>query len=248
MIPLKILLYDSGIGGINLLINLKKHFDYLDFYYMSDSKNFPYGTKNRLELKNIAVNNLDLINVNQFDAVILACNTLTTSCLSELKEIYPKVSFCGVEPISVIDENKKTLIVCTSRTKENILKNLTCDLVDVVAVDALVKEIEKNIFQLNRVDIKKHFKNVKRDYEKIILGCTHFCCLKTEFSRLFYSAEIDDGFMPINRWLKNYITTFDHNCSQKDFLPDFLTSPLETKFIFADKKRNFDVYKKLILR
>ena len=46
----KIGVFDSGIGGLSILNELKKVLLYEDFYYYGDSKNNPYGEKSDEEL------------------------------------------------------------------------------------------------------------------------------------------------------------------------------------------------------
>ena len=42
--------FDSGIGGLTVLSELKKVFKEEDFIYIADQKNCPYGTKTDEEL------------------------------------------------------------------------------------------------------------------------------------------------------------------------------------------------------
>ena len=52
----KIGVFDSGIGGLSILNELKKVLLYEDFYYYGDSKNNPYGEKSDEELFEIVSN------------------------------------------------------------------------------------------------------------------------------------------------------------------------------------------------
>ncbi|MGN0818922.1 MAG: glutamate racemase [Christensenellaceae bacterium] len=244
---LRILLYDSGIGGLNVLAKLIWRYPSMRFFYMSDSGNFPYGTKTKEELLEIAVGNLDAVNVTAFDAVILACNTLTSSCMNELKEKYKGVFFLGVTPAAVINSDEKTLVFCTSRTKENLLLTSGRN-VEIVSADNLVRDIEKNIFNLGNLDFARYTQGLKDDYRKIVLGCTHFCYLKKDFAKAFPSAVVDDGLEAVNRGLKNYSTTFDH---QEPLLKNVVQNGNFAKleqFIFCDKKRNFEIFKNIFYK
>ena len=49
----KIGVFDSGIGGLNILSRLAEILPGEDFIYYGDSKNCPYGTKSQEELMNI---------------------------------------------------------------------------------------------------------------------------------------------------------------------------------------------------
>ena len=52
----KIGVFDSGIGGITILNELKKALPNENFIYYADSKNNPYGNKNLDELFEIVCN------------------------------------------------------------------------------------------------------------------------------------------------------------------------------------------------
>ena len=45
--------FDSGIGGLNVLNNLVEQFPNEDFLYVGDNLNVPYGIKTEEELKEI---------------------------------------------------------------------------------------------------------------------------------------------------------------------------------------------------
>lgn len=247
MKTLRILLYDSGIGGLNLLYELVLRYPFIEFFYMSDSPNFPYGLKNKSELLNIAVKNLDAVGADNFDAVILACNTLTSSCINELRERYSKVFFLGVTPTAVLDDKTKTLVLCTSRTKKNIIGGLNGN-VDIVSADGLVCDIEKNVFNLDKVNLLKYLEGVDFNYRKVVLGCTHFCYLKQAVTKLFENAVIDDGLEPVIQNLKNYITTFDHQRPLLEKVPYNGIYDKFERFIFSDKKRNFEIFKNVLCK
>ena len=49
----KIGVFDSGIGGLNVLNNLVQSFPNEDFLYVGDNLNVPYGVKTKEQLVNI---------------------------------------------------------------------------------------------------------------------------------------------------------------------------------------------------
>ena len=52
----KIGVFDSGVGGLFSLANLKKAMPNADFIYLADTINLPYGSKNKEELTSFAKN------------------------------------------------------------------------------------------------------------------------------------------------------------------------------------------------
>ena len=57
----KVLLIDSGSGGVNILKECVKVCPYADYLLFCDTKNLPYGSKSKEELIEITFKNLDEI-------------------------------------------------------------------------------------------------------------------------------------------------------------------------------------------
>ena len=53
---MRIGVFDSGIGGINVLSCLIKKYPHNEYIYFGDTKNLPYGDKNKKELFNFQCN------------------------------------------------------------------------------------------------------------------------------------------------------------------------------------------------
>ena len=80
----KIGVFDSGIGGLSVLNELKKVLLYEDFYYYGDSKNNPYGEKSDEELFKIVSNVVERLIDKECKLIVIACNTATTRCIKTL--------------------------------------------------------------------------------------------------------------------------------------------------------------------
>lgn len=230
------------------MITLKKRYPYVDFRYMSDSANFPYGSKSRNVLTDIATQNLLKAGAYDCSAVILACNTLSTNCMEDLSGRFPSLPFFGVVPPDVSRLNVPTLLFCTEATENSTYimkakrfnKNLF-----VYPCAELVSKIEADALNADKTDVGKHvaraLEKAGREgftkFGKIVLGCTHFCFVKKRFEQMFYGSRVEDGFELFLKKFQGYVTTFwdrgvtdDHNG--------------KVSFIFSDKKRNFKIFNK----
>lgn len=234
------LVYDSGIGGLNVLAKLVKRYGGIDFYYLSDSKNCPYGNKSVGELNKISSLLLTKIGVNNFDFVILACNTLTTNCLKYLSERF-KLPFLGVRP--PLDLGGKTLLLCTQATAKSRYvktgnKNFT-----VYPCVGLVEDIEKHLFFLEKKLSEKYTNFFPRgNFDNVVLGCTHFIYAKAFLSKLYTNSHFYDGTEELLGILDHRYdeilgqeTIFNH----QQFLP-------KKCFLGGDKERNFAIVNKII--
>lgn len=209
-----IVIYDSGIGGFSLLIELKKLLPYEHYVYFGDNDNAPYGNMDREDLKLLVIKNCRKIKRLHPKVVVIACNTLSTNFMT-LIESEVGVKCFGVFP--PIDNVKgKTLLLATKLTCDNYknVKNLT-----LCPLSGLAGEIESNKFNLNRIDIVRNLdfsaiNDEKNVYTTVILGCTHyffvkneiidhFCPQKILYGELFTAKEVYN-FLTINKLLVNY--------------------------------------------
>ena len=118
----KIGVFDSGLGGLSILKELRKLLPNEDYLFYEDSINNPYGTKNEDELFLISSKIVDYLLDNNCKIIVIACNTATTSCMKRLREAYPDTIFVGTVPaIKVAYDNnyKNTIILSTPYTTKS---------------------------------------------------------------------------------------------------------------------------------
>ena len=158
--------------------------------YLADTKNFPYGDKTSDQIVHAATTAVDLIlshwNPKTF---VLACNTMSVSALSELRRIFPEISFIGTVPAiklaTAVTRNKRIGLLATNRTvqdpyTDNLIRKFASDCTVIRRGDAqLISFIEHDFFKASedqRVDSVRPAVDffLKNEVDTIILGCTHF--------------------------------------------------------------------------
>jgi len=81
---MKLGFYDSGLGGLSVLKEfIAKFKTQYSYFYFGDSARAPYGNRSKEELKAFIVEILDMMQEEDIDIVISACNT-TSMLLSEI--------------------------------------------------------------------------------------------------------------------------------------------------------------------
>ena len=175
---------DSGIGGISVLNELLKLMPNQNFIYFGDNKNAPYGSKNLKTLLELTKSNLDYLTSSfNLKGLVLGCNTLSVNFLSQIQDYSGLKTFGVFPPVESAILKGKTLLLATERTAERYsgVKNLFA-----VGLKDLAGEIEKNAFCLENVCFERHLKslglpkNFLRDFETLILGCTHYNFIKNK--------------------------------------------------------------------
>ena len=200
--------FDSGIGGITVLHDAVKMLPKEDYIYYADTLNVPYGPKPKDEVKKYVFNAIEFIYQQGVKAIVIACNTATSIAIEELRAKY-SIPIIGMEPAvkPAVEKNKnadkRILVTATAMTlKEEKLQNLITKLdnehiVDLLPLPGLVEFAER--FEFDEKTVLPYlqeqlFKYDLRNYETVVLGCTHFSFYKDIFRKLLPSyVNIIDG-------------------------------------------------------
>lgn len=216
----KIGMFDSGIGGLTVLKELRKLLPNENYIYYADSKNNPYGEKSDSELMNIVTNIVDFLISREVKIIVIACNTATTRCINRLRKMYPNMIFVGTEPAIKVacDKNyKNTLVMATpgtiksERTHELVKLNKKRDQnITLLSCKGLADAIESgNKDNVNKVLHKLLDKYVDEGIDSIVLGCTHYPHAKKNIKELFPNAKLIDGNKGVSRQVKRQLES--HN-------------------------------------
>lgn len=89
--------FDSGVGGLSVLRELRRLLPDEDFVYYADSANCPYGGKPLVEIQSRAAAITEELLAAGCKLIVVACNTATIAAVEHLRANYP-VPFVGMEP------------------------------------------------------------------------------------------------------------------------------------------------------
>ena len=216
----KIGMFDSGIGGLTVLKELRKLLPNENYIYYADSKNNPYGEKNDEELMNIVTNIVNFLIEKEVKIIVIACNTATTRCINRLRKMYPDMIFVGTEPAIKVacDKNyKNTLVMATpgtiksERTHELVKLNKRSDQkITLLPCKGLADAIESgNKDRINKVLHKLLDKYTCENIDSIVLGCTHYPHVKKNIKEIFPNAKLIDGNKGVSKQVKRQLES--HN-------------------------------------
>lgn len=90
---------DSGLGELSVLLKLIKYFPKGRFVCFADTKNNPYGLKDKNTIINLTSNMIECLKKYNVKDVIIACNTISTQAMFSLKEKYDNINFFGTFPV-----------------------------------------------------------------------------------------------------------------------------------------------------
>jgi glutamate racemase len=195
----RILLFDSGMGGLTVARAVAQQLPEAQLVYSADNAAFPYGAWKETELIARIVMVLGrLIDTVQPDVVVIACNTASTIALAELRAAY-KVPFVGTVPaIKPAAAQTKSGIIGVLATPGTVSREYTHSLIHTFAFHCKVflhgaprlAEMAEQKLRGQPIDPDELRKEVApafrtRDGKKtdvVVLGCTHYPLIADEIA------------------------------------------------------------------
>lgn len=88
--------FDSGVGGLTVLAELRARLPAEDFLYLGDTARLPYGTKSGETVVRYALQAGEALVERGIKALVVACNTATAAALPALRERFESLPIVGV--------------------------------------------------------------------------------------------------------------------------------------------------------
>lgn len=197
---MRIGVFDSGLGGINVLSCLIKKYPNNDYIYFGDTKNLPYGDKTMDELYRLAREAISFLLTKNVDIIIIACGTISSNCYHTLKNEYNIPIYDIVSPTIEYLKNcslDKIGVIGTKRTIESNIFNIPNKSIKMLATPSFVPIIENNLIEEKKEDIIDELSCFK-DSDILVLGCTHYPSLKKIIDEMNINT-LDMGEVLINK-------------------------------------------------
>lgn len=186
-----VIVFDSGLGGLTVLREIRRQSPELQLVYCADNAAFPYGAWAEDDLCHRVIQVIgSLVAKYQPGAIVIACNTATTIALHALRGRF-SVPFVGTVPaIKVAAEQTGSGMFSVLATPGTIAREYTRALLDEFASNAAVTLVgphnlaalaeqhflgKKISNQAVLDEIKPAFvSHGDRRTDCIVLGCTHY--------------------------------------------------------------------------
>jgi len=193
-----LIIFDSGIGGLSILRHL------LDLpipiTYFADQHNFPYGDKSSAWVETRLLELSHQFQAENPAAVVVACNTGTTTAISKMRNILSS-PVIGVEPvIKPISAYHNPVIWGTSVTLSSPraleLRRLYGDHIRFYTPHALASAIENQEAELV-IKILRQAKTDLGNPDAIGLSCTHYPLISDQIKAIFPDSTILDPSLAV---------------------------------------------------
>jgi glutamate racemase len=196
------LVFDSGLGGLSVLAEIRRLRPDAEIVYAADDAAFPYGRLSESALvARVETVMARLIGETEPDIVVIACSTASTLALPPLRAAYPRLPFVGTVPaIKPAAAASRSGLISVLATRGTVARDYTHALVREHAADCEVTLVGSPLLALiaERVmrgeaveepeivcEIAPCFvERMGRRTDHVVLACTHFPLIVDKLERL----------------------------------------------------------------
>lgn len=239
--------FDSGLGGLTCIPYLMKELPKEKIIYFGDTARTPYGSKAVSTIKNFSMQIADFLVENDVKMIVIACNTVSSTCLEDLQKKYPNIPVVGIiNPAAdeISSEYKNIGKIGVIGTKVTIASqayksaiNKENDNLEVLekACPAFVPLIEEGIIKNDIMDltIKYYIDDFinQNNIDTIVLGCTHYPLIKENLNRLYPDLNIINPSQIVIKEIKKILEKKDMLAEDSNYESTFYASDLSENFL-----------------
>ena len=178
--------FDSGVGGLSILREIRKTLPSLKVIYFADSKYAPYGDRTAGEITQRATSASDFLLQRAANAIVVACNTATEVAVDAVRARH-SIPVVGLEPavkpavaqsrtsvIGVLATSqtlasaKYSKLLATHATSARVISQACPGLVECVEAGDLTSEATRS----RVAGFVKPL--IDEGADTLVLGCTHY--------------------------------------------------------------------------
>lgn len=229
-------IFDSGLGGLTVVQEIKKKHANTSFIYLGDTARVPYGTRSPETIRKFAEEDTQFLIDKNVDLIVVACNTVSSLALDVVKRHSSVPVYGVIEPAMSkaieISENKKIGLVGTRATinsyayKSVTMRNHASMLVPLIE-EGFIKGKEIDLF------IARYFAGFIDNVDTLILGCTHYPIIKKEIDKyLKNKINLVDPAVEVVSQISSLISSYESEIVERYYLTDVNARFLETAQMF----------------
>lgn len=183
--------FDSGVGGLSVLGELRRLVPGADVSYLADQGRAPYGPQTLDTVRGYSEEITDHLLGEGAGMVVIACNSASAAALHHLRRRHPDVPFVGMEPaIKPATAATRSGVIGVLTTAATFQAELFASVVDrfadgvsveTVVCDGWVELVEAGVID-GPVAIRAVIPPVEEllaaGADALVLGCTHYPFLR----------------------------------------------------------------------
>jgi glutamate racemase len=189
--------FDSGVGGLSIVREMRRHLPAEPILYFADQGHVPYGPRPMEQVRAFSEGITRFLLDQGADLIVVACNTASAAALKQLRQGFPGVPFVGMEPaVKPAAEVTRSGVVGVLATPATFQGELYASVVERFGqgvqlvnqtVPGLVEQIEAGHLETPETEdlIRRALEPIlQAGADTIVLACTHYPFVIPLISRL----------------------------------------------------------------
>lgn len=198
MNSLPIGIFDSGVGGLTVMRELRRLLPAEHLVYLGDTARVPYGNKSHATVERYAREDVEFLLGQKVKMIVIACNTASAIAAPDLRARFPQVPILGMigpgsRAAMAASKNSRIGVIATAATigsrayETRILETFAQagrPAPEILAQACplfvpLVEEGETDS-EITRLTARKYLTKLRdAGIDSLVLGCTHYPLLKS---------------------------------------------------------------------
>jgi glutamate racemase len=239
-------IFDSGVGSLSIIHELKKEMPHENLLYFADKAHFPYGNKSPAHLRSIILSTVNYLERYKPKLIVIASNTPSISIVDEIRRL-ANIPLIGVRPslkeACRLTKKKHIGIMATKQTivsneLENQIRREVPQKILVTKFDAssIIELIENGTYIHDRrrtfnTIIKALGYEVDKEIDVITLSSTHLPFVRPYLNSLLPTVKFIDSAKIVAKEVKKYLS-FNRMLKK--------TGNSKLQILVSDGKRQFE--------
>ena len=89
-------IFDSGLGGLTVVAAVRELLPHENIIYLGDTARVPYGDKSKETIVRFGIENASFMAENNVKMIIVACNTVSSLAINEIRAKFADIPVIGV--------------------------------------------------------------------------------------------------------------------------------------------------------
>lgn len=233
--------FDSGVGGLTVFKEIRRHFINEDIIYFGDTARVPYGPKSKQTVIDYSIQNARFLLQQGVKMIVIACNTSSSVALEILQNSFDIPILGVIDPGAQMavksSKNKRIGVIGTegtirSQAYTKAILNLdpevkvfskACPLFVSLAEEGWAKH------KITELIIREYLSEMQENQiDTLVLGCTHYPILKELIQKVMgQDVVLVDSAISILQDIEDNLSHEENEQSGKDH---FFVSDNEDKF------------------
>lgn len=239
--------FDSGLGGLTILNQLKSDYPNNQFIYFGDTAHLPYGTKSKESIIQFCDNIVQFLISKGATIIVVACHTASAVALNYLKKTYD-IPIIGVVESSINRAIHQTISnhIAVLGTHTTITSHSYKNKIVSIADNIIVDEIECPLFvpiveeglentKIALLTAELYLDNINNcNIDTVILGCTHYPILMNTINKIINpNIHIINTGLSVSRDIQNLVCSLNPANDDRYYVTDvpYRFNTLASKFL-----------------